>query len=282
MSNQDQEVWKTYPDYPFIEVSNLGRVRTKDRIVVRSDGRKRFVKGKVLKQQFTRDGYLYVQFWANGKHFSLRIHRMVAVCFIPNPDNLPEINHIDNDKTNNFASNLEWCTDQYNQNYKKNFGTSPAQIFGKPVFAVNLETGKVLRFESRHEAERQLGIANSNISAVVKGKLIQVGGYWFTEDESEITEEKIQEVKAKMTFRGSVIAINIGTSEVFLFETQSEAARQLGISISGINKVVEGLYNKTKGLWFCYADENAVEKVRSKFGDEVARKVEELINENNS
>lgn len=127
---KEQEIWKVYPDYRFIEVSNFGKVRTKDRTVVCNDGRKLHIKGRVLKQYDIGHGYMQVQFSANGKPVNLYVHRMVAITFIPNPENLPEINHIDNDPTNNRWDNLEWCTHEYNMAYKENFGTLPAQVQG--------------------------------------------------------------------------------------------------------------------------------------------------------
>ena len=116
---KQKEVWKTYPEYTFIEVSNLGRVRTKDRYVRGRNESKRLIKGRVLKQELLPCGYMYVQFSMNGKNFCLRVHRMVAITFIPNPNNLPEVNHIDNDPTNNAVNNLEWCSRKYNEAYKK-------------------------------------------------------------------------------------------------------------------------------------------------------------------
>lgn len=281
MTNEakEQEIWKTYPKYPFVEVSNLGRARTKDRYVTVKGRGKRLVKGRILKQYLQKNGYMFVNFKVNGKQINLLIHRMVAITFIPSPNNYLEVNHIDNDPTNNAISNLEWCTRKYNEDCKKKFGTSQAELFGHPVFVVDLKIGKILRFESQHEAARQLGVGQGNINSVIKGKLYQIGGYWFTEDESEITEEKIQEIKEKMELRGCVIAINIETSGVLWFESQSEAARQLSISRGNINEVIKGKRNKAKGFWFCYADEDALEKTRSKFGDKVADKVEKLLNE---
>lgn len=202
----DEEIWKTYPEYPFIEASNLGRIRTVDRWVTYKDGRKRFVKGHVLKQCPSTHGYMEVNFSVNGKMIHLKTHRVIAICFIPNPDNLPEVNHIDNDKTNNVVSNLEWCTHEYNIAYREKFGVSAAEAFGHPV-----------------------------------------------------------------------IAINIDTLEIFWFESQQEATRQLGVHQSNIYKVLKGQRNKTGGCWFTYVDENAVEKTRAKFGDEIAEKVEKLM-----
>lgn len=274
----EKEIWKTYPEIPFIEASNLGRIRTKDRYVTCSDRKRKFVKGVILKQWENGRGYLYVTVGLNGKFVHLRVQRVVATCFIPNPDNLPEVNHKDNDRTNNSVDNLEWCTSQYNQDYKKNFGTSPAQLQGRTVFAVDLKTGKVLRYESQAEAARQLGVSCSRIRDVIKGRQKTSHGYWFTEDENEITEKKIQEIKSNMKLH-PVIVIKPETSEVLLFDSQSEAARQLEVSVSHINAVVKGKRNKTGGYWFCYADSTAVEKTRAKFGDKIAEKVEKLLQE---
>ena len=282
MTNTKEQsvVWKQYPDYPFIEANQYGEVRTVDRDVTYRNGRKHHYKGRVLKQKLNPNGYMYVTFSVNGKAIHLRVHRIVATCFIPNPNGYLEVNHIDNNRTNNNANNLEWCTRQYNQDYKKNFGTSQAQLFGRPLFAVNLKTGKVLRFESQAEAERELGINHENINRVIKGDRIQAGDYWFTEDKSEITEEKIQEIKNNMRFYGGVLAVNLETKKVLYFESQTEAAYQLQVDKRNLSNVLKGRRNKTGGCWFCYANENAIEKTREKFDDEVTSQVKKLMSDN--
>lgn len=274
---KEKAVWKTYPEFPFIEANQFGEVRTTDRLVTCKNGRKMFVKGHALKQWANNKGYLLVHFSVNGKDVARLVHRIIAASFIPNPDNLPEVNHKDNDRTNNAVSNLEWCTSQYNHDYKNFFGTSPAQVQGRSVFAVDLKTGKIMKFESQNEAALQLNIDRRHLQNVIYGQLNQVSGYWFTEDESEITEEKIQEIKDKMYFVGGVIAVNLETLKVLRFESQKEAGHKLNIPIQSVNKVVKGKMNKTHGWWFYYANENAVEKTRKKFDDKVAEKVGELI-----
>lgn len=273
-------VWKPYPEFDFIEASNLGEVRTKDRIVTCSNGAKHHVKGRVLKQQLLPNGYLYVHINVNGKIFNRYVHRIVAGSHLPNPDNLPEVNHIDCDRTNNRLDNLEWCTYQENIMYCVKLGRWINNNPGQLVYAVNLETGKVFYFESQHEAARQLGVGQGHIGDVLRGEQIQTGGYWFTEDKSEITEEKIREIKAKTYFFGGVVAVNLDTFEVLWFESQREAARQLNISAQSVNFVVKGRRDKICGYWFCYAGENVVEKTREKFGGEVAEKVKKLMNKN--
>ena len=105
------EVWKDIEDYEGLyQVSDLGRVKALNF--------KRTGEEKFLKQQTNYKGYLYVGLCKDGRQKFVRVHKLVAKAFVPNPKNLPQINHIDNDKKNNCASNLEWCTCAYNINYK--------------------------------------------------------------------------------------------------------------------------------------------------------------------
>ena len=99
------EEWKNVIGYEGLyEVSNKGNVRNVRR-------------NTLLKLSKTNYGYIQVHLYKNGIRTGLRVHRLVAQAFIPNPDNLPEVNHLDEDKTNNRVDNLEWCTAKYNVNY---------------------------------------------------------------------------------------------------------------------------------------------------------------------
>ena len=273
----EKEIWKKYPEFDFIEVSNLGRVRTKDRYVQVKGQGKRLIRGRILKQNPDHGGYLLVHFNVNGKGVTRKVHRMVAITFIKNPHNYPEVNHLDCNRKNNCVSNLEWCTPQYNTAYKEKYGTSSAEAVGRSVTAIDINNSRIFRFETLSDAGRKLNISVQKISDVLEGRRNQAGGYLFTDDESKITEEKMQEIRASMHSFEGVIAINQETSEVFWFKSQSEAARQLGFDGSHITSVVRGKQYITHGHWFCNADSTAVEKTRSKFGDEVADKVERLL-----
>lgn len=271
------EVWKTYLEFDFIEGSNLGRVRTLDHWVTYKNGSKRLIKGHILPQQCDRYGYMKVQLHVNGKTIPRRTHRIVALCFLENPKHLQEVNHKDCNPKNNCVNNLEWVTHQENIAYRDKLGhTARHNKPKKPVIAVNLKTLEVLRFESRREAGRQLNIDNRSICDVVNGRLKHAGGYFFTEIENEITEERLLKIKHVMR-RRAVIVVSLKTLEVLCFKSQSEAARQLGADVRSINKVIKGRLNKTHNYWFTNADKNAVESTRVKFGDSVARKVEELM-----
>ena len=108
------EEWRSIEGYEGLyEVSSYGRVRSLDRY----DNRNYFRKGKVLSPGKTPNGYLVVVLSCNEKQKTITVHRLVAQAFIPNPDNLLEVNHKDEDKTNNSVDNLEWCDHSYNNNY---------------------------------------------------------------------------------------------------------------------------------------------------------------------
>lgn len=111
---------KGYEEY--YEIDQFGRVFAKDRIVhVIDNGREydKRLRGKQMKQSVHTKGYKTVPLTKDGKTITKYVHRLVAGAFIPNPNELPFVNHIDEDKTNNFVENLEWCTEQYNATYGK-------------------------------------------------------------------------------------------------------------------------------------------------------------------
>ena len=108
------EEWRPVVGYEGLyEVSNIGRVRSLDRYV-KGKGKSYFLhKGRVLSPGIKTEGYLIVRL----QRRMFYVHRLVTEAFLPNPDNLPEVNHKDEDKTNNRVENLEWCDHKYNMNY---------------------------------------------------------------------------------------------------------------------------------------------------------------------
>lgn len=114
LSPMSGEEWRDVPGFDgYYQVSNMGRVKSVDRF--RSDGIR--IKGVLLRTHHDACGYELVCLNKNGKHKHYSVHRLVALAFIPNPDNLPQVNHIDEVRNHNTASNLEWCSIIYNQNY---------------------------------------------------------------------------------------------------------------------------------------------------------------------
>lgn len=187
----NDEIWKTYPEFDFIQGSNLGRVKTLDHWVTYKNGSKRLIKGHILPQQCMKNGYMYVGFGINGKKVTISVHRVIAMCFLDNHNNLPQVNHIDCDPTNNRVENLEWCTPQYNSAYRDKLGHTNCKDNApkSPVIAINLKTLGVLYFKSQHEAARQLGASDGHINDVIKGKRYKSHhGYWFTNADSHAVD----------------------------------------------------------------------------------------------
>lgn len=113
-----EEIWRPIVGYEGLyEVSSYGRVRSLDRYVKYSNGPIHLHKGMILNPEKDKDGYLQVILYNNGKIHQIKIHRLVAQAFIPNPQDLPQVNHKDEVKTNNSVDNLEWCNAKYNANY---------------------------------------------------------------------------------------------------------------------------------------------------------------------
>lgn len=149
--------------------------------MVSSDGRIYSRKRKIIMRQVTaRNGYKRISL-KRGQ--SVAVHRLVAKAFIPNPNNYPEINHIDENKINNSVDNLEWCTRKYNVNYgsckrKRVLNTDwekMASKLRKPVRRISAD-GKITIFRSMKEAEKETGVKNGNISKCCRGAVRTAGG----------------------------------------------------------------------------------------------------------
>jgi len=143
-----------------------------------------------LKPQRTKDGYMRLRFNVNGKLVSRSAHRITATTFLPNPDNLPQVNHRNCIRTDNRVENLEWVTLKENISYRDKCGHTARNNATKlPAIAINIKTLEVLWFHSQHEAGRELGIDNSNINNVIKGKRKTSGGFWFCHVDKDAVEK---------------------------------------------------------------------------------------------
>lgn len=152
------EIWKDIEGYEGIyKVSNKGNVKSLERKVKKFDGY-RTIKEKILKPEKCNNGYLRIRLNKEGKEEKYLLHRLVANAFIDNPDNLPQVNHRNEIKTDNRVTNLEFCTSKYNINYgTRNIRVAKAQ--SKPVICI--ETGKI--YTSTNEVQRQLGFSQGHI-----------------------------------------------------------------------------------------------------------------------
>ena len=156
------ETWKEIKDYEGLYwVSNLGHIKNRH--------------NRILKLEIRQD-YYSVDLCKNGKRKKIRIHRLVAETFIPNPKKLSQVNHKDENKLNNAVSNLEWCDNTYNSHYSKHEDLS--------VYCFDLDK----YFKSASEAAVRTGICRTSILKCCHGQLHRAGGklWCYSKDKNKV------------------------------------------------------------------------------------------------
>lgn len=202
-----EEIWKEIKGYEGrYLISNLGRVRGCPRWVDQPRGGKRYIDGHVLAQRLSGSGYMTIRLiGGDGKNRTFTIHRLVALNFIDNPNNLPCVNHKDENKLNNCVSNLEWVTYKENINY----GTCIKRRDAKRQYRVEMidsNTLKVIKtFESIKMAAKEMNISDRQIALVCSGSknVYRAGGYLWRYADEKIRRKKGvgDEVRTLPTYR---------------------------------------------------------------------------------
>lgn len=156
-----KEIWKDIKGYEGIyQVSNLGRVKSK-RCILRPGNNK---------------GYMTVALSNYGKVKYFQVHRLVAQAFIPNPNNLPEVNHRDEKSTNNKVDNLEWCTPSYNNSYN-GLAKKKGLLKRIPIVQFSLDGKFIREWSCAGDVEKELGINHRAIYQCCKGRTKSSGGF---------------------------------------------------------------------------------------------------------
>lgn len=200
------EIWKDVKGYEGLYVvSNLGRV-------------KRVRSGRIRTQKIAKNGYCQVNLSKNNQVKFYLVHRLVANAFIPNPNNLPQVNHKDENKTNNYIENLEWCTQSYNnllgtgterQNYSRHKNDPQGLSWeralkirdknnnvnsSKRVYQYDKKGNLIAIFKSISEASRKLGISAGHICNCCKGIRNIANGYKFYYKNNLETNDNIKDI----------------------------------------------------------------------------------------
>lgn len=176
MSGMNKEAWKDIVGFEGLyQVSSLGRVKSLGREHWNGKGHW-WSADRIKEQRNDVKGYKVVTLCKECNTTVAKVHRLVALAFIPNPDNLPVVNHKDENKQNPKLDNLEWCTNDYNINY----GTAIARASEskkKPIIQLDLNGNIIKYWDSAKVAANSLNITACHITRAIKGKRKSHGGY---------------------------------------------------------------------------------------------------------
>lgn len=192
-----REVWRDVAEFPCsYQVSNLGNVRGKDKIVIKSNGVSCSRRGKILSLTIAKKNCVRVRLCVGGVKYTRNVPRIVALAFIPNPENKPEINHKDGNRLNNKVSNLEWTTKKENMDHAvatgliNNPSGEKARHYLGAVVVLDL-LGNTVDILKGSKDMREKGYCDKQISAVLRGKQHTHKGFYFkrmeVNDEPTIT-----------------------------------------------------------------------------------------------
>lgn len=263
MQNQE-EIWKDVVGYEGLyQVSNMGRVR--------SLGHDKWHKGRIIKSHFDgKKHYKFVSLHKKGKSKRFNIHRLVAIAFVPNPNNYPQVNHKNEIKTDNRATNLEWCTAQYNINYgsamkraiKTRYSrydvkelvakTKASKIANKsysaerPVNQFTWDGEFIKRYDSATQASKETGI--SGIGRCCQWKTKRAGKYIWVYDED------LTRINERLLFSHpnskKVGQYDLCGNLIKVWNSCTEACQELGINPASLSECCNGNRKKTKGfIW---------------------------------
>lgn len=243
-----EEIWKDIPGFEDgYMISNLGRVYSK------------YTK-KIRKTQFAR-GYEGITLKRDGKQHCLFVHRLVAETFLPNPNNLPIVNHKDENPMNNCVDNLEWCTYSYNNSYN-GIAKRKSEKFQKKVYVYDKEGNLEREYSSVREAERDIKGSSGSISMACRGLNYtyqdKVWSYEPLEKEEilqrfELSHNNPSFQKNYPSISKAVNQFDLDMNFIASYPSTREAGRVLGFSSSLIAGVCRGEHKQTYGYIFRYS-----------------------------
>ena len=194
-----KEIWKDIEEYEgYYQVSNLGRIKSLSREKIMPNGTLCFTKERILSLNKNRNGYMSVSLYKNNKRETFRIHRLVAIAFIPNPNNLTDVNHKDENKENNCVDNLEWCDKSYNNRYGTKIERQ-SDTRSYPIYQYDLKGNLVKEWISTSRASKEGGFNYNCIKLCLYGKNKTHKGYFWSREKHEngYFKDKLDTIKNK-------------------------------------------------------------------------------------
>lgn len=216
--------WKPIKETDLYEVNNIGDVRN-------------IKTGRMMTKQIDKDGYVRYGLYYDGKQHRIPAHRLVAFAFIPNPNNLPQVNHKDENKTNNCVYNLEWCTAAYNNTYgerlKRISESNKGRVGGMLGKHHTDETKKKIGDAMRGEKNYMYG--KKHTAETLKRMSVSHTGHFHTNDELVKMSKAVRCIETNK--------VQIGTRE---------AEKETGILHSGISRACSGEQKTAGGFHWEY------------------------------
>lgn len=238
-----EEVWKDISGFEgYYQVSTLGKIRSISRYVSHKNGGSAFKNGKVLSLRKNTAGYSVVNLAKEGKICTKTVHRLVAIAFLPNPNNYPFINHINENKEDNRIENLEWCTPRQNS---EAFFTQR-----NTVYQYDLQGNLLHIWHSQTRAAEAIGGDSRGIvqccrSYLARGRSLKTYcGYIWTY--SLLSSEELKR-RTTNERRIRVAQLDIKGNVVHTYSNVTEAANAVGCSLTAISNALKGKLETVKG-----------------------------------
>ena len=245
-----EEIWKDVKGFEGrYQVSNMGRVRSLDRTTIDKVGRVHHTRGMILKDSLNNwRGYYRVSLSDGHRNYThYEVHRLVALHFVPGYEEGLVVNHKNEIKTDNRAENLEWCTQGYNLKYSDVIGWKR-----KPVYQYDLDGNFIQKHKCCAVAEKMMGARKGAMVYVMyESKVGMWRGYrWSFDFRTKGQWENI--LKTHKSSYKPIVQLNDDGSEVRRFNTASEAAKMMGVSVAAISNCAKGKTKKAAGYNWRY------------------------------
>ena len=232
------EEWRVINGFPNYSVSNLGNLMNNKT-------------GKFLKSCI-KGGYLHISL-TNGKiKKTLKVHRLVALTFLDNPEKKEQVNHKDGNKLNNSIENLEWCNNKENQIHKFKIGLG--NNFTRKIIQYDLNMNKIKEFNSITEASKELNISKSNIQGVLINYRNTAGGFVFKYIEDN-NIDFTKTISINKNIGRKVVQYDLKMNLINVYHSISDASRKTNIHKNNIRGVIINYRKTSEGFIWKYLEE---------------------------